>query len=61
MSKQTTKEKLIETGAALVHKQGYTNTGIQEILKTAGVPKGSFYFHFKNKEEFGVELVKYYL
>jgi len=29
-------------------------------LHAAGVPKGSFYFYFKNKEDFGLQLVEYY-
>lgn len=29
------------------------------ILKAAGVPKGSFYYYFKNKEDFGLRLIDY--
>jgi len=45
----------------LIHLNGYNNTGLQEILRMAGVPKGSFYFYFKNKEDFGLQLIDYYL
>ncbi|MFA8342501.1 MAG: TetR family transcriptional regulator C-terminal domain-containing protein [Rhodothermaceae bacterium] len=60
MAKTETKDKIIEIGAELIRKKGFNNTGIQEILNLAGVPKGSFYFYFKSKEDFGVELIKTY-
>lgn len=41
-----TKEKLIKATARLVWEKGYFGTGIQEVLKKAGVPKGSLYHHF---------------
>lgn len=50
----------MESGGALIHHKGYFATGLQEILAAAGVPKGSFYFYFKSKEEFGLALVEYY-
>lgn len=56
-----TKEKILNIGAQIVRRKGFNFTGIQEILQEAGVPKGSFYFYFKNKEEFGLELVEVYL
>ena len=39
---------------------GYHATGIKEITESIGIPKGSFYNHFTNKEEFGLEVVKMY-
>jgi TetR/AcrR family transcriptional repressor of nem operon len=60
MSKEDVRRRLMEIGAELVHLQGFNHTGIQEILRTAGVPKGSFYFYFDNKEDFGLQLVDHY-
>lgn len=39
---------------------GFNNTGIQEILESAGVPKGSFYFYFRSKDDLGLALIDYY-
>lgn len=39
---------------------GYNATGIKEITDFVDIPKGSFYNHFKNKEEFGLEVLQYY-
>ena len=58
--KMEVRERILADGADLVHRKGFNNTGIQEILKATGVPKGSFYFYFKNKEEFGLSLIDYY-
>jgi TetR/AcrR family transcriptional regulator, transcriptional repressor for nem operon len=60
MSKQTTKENLIEVGVGLIHFAGYTATGINQVLEAAKVPKGSFYHHFTTKDEFVMEVVRRY-
>jgi TetR/AcrR family transcriptional repressor of nem operon len=57
---EQTKEKILEAGARIIHRQGFNHTGIQEVLQAAGVPKGSFYFYFKNKEDFGLQVVDYF-
>lgn len=59
MSKDT-KNKIIEVGAQIMHHKGYHHTGIQEVLSAAGVPKGSFYFYFKNKEDFGLHVIEFF-
>ncbi|MEI2418253.1 TetR/AcrR family transcriptional regulator [Orrella sp. JC864] len=40
--------------------KGFRNTRIEEVLKTAGVPKGSFYHYFPSKEAFGEEVIQQY-
>lgn len=57
MNKESTRDRILQKGGDLVHAKGFNNTGIQEILDAAGVPKGSFYFYFKNKQDFGLQLV----
>lgn len=49
------------TGAEIMHLKGYNNTGIQEILDKAGIPKGSFYNFFKSKEDFGLHIIDYFV
>ncbi len=60
MTKKDTRQIILKNGAKLVHSQGFVNTGIQEILDVSAVPKGSFYFYFKSKEDFGKALVDHY-
>ena len=56
----TTRQRIIEVGADLIHQRGFNNTGLKDILKAAGVPKGSFYFYFDSKEAFGIAVVDHY-
>ena len=60
MSKQTTKEHLIEAGLKSIHTAGYTATGINQVLEVAGIPKGSFYHHFSTKDEFVMDVIRLY-
>ena len=60
MARETSKKTILREGARLVHAKGFNNTGLQEILNASGIPKGSFYFYFKNKEDFGLALADYY-
>nr|WP_279343201.1 TetR/AcrR family transcriptional regulator [Fundidesulfovibrio terrae] len=59
--KQDTKKAIIEAAAPLIYRQGFHRTGLKEILDAAGVPKGSFYFYFKSKEDFGLAVIDHYL
>jgi TetR/AcrR family transcriptional repressor of nem operon len=58
--KPDTKHKIIEAGARIIHLKGFHHTGIQEVLDAAGVPKGSFYFYFKSKEDFGLQAIDFF-
>ena len=51
---------LIRSGMELLTERGYSATGIDAILKPAGVPKGSFYYYFANKDEFVRQVIEAY-
>jgi TetR/AcrR family transcriptional regulator, transcriptional repressor for nem operon len=57
MSKEKTKDLLLEAGKKTFLEKGYNNSGIEAILQTAGVPKGSFYYYFSSKEDFGLKVL----
>ncbi|MEO1205463.1 MAG: TetR/AcrR family transcriptional regulator [Pseudomonadota bacterium] len=44
----------------LLTEQGYAGTGLDKILKTAGVPKGSFYHYFESKDAFAHAVIEAY-
>ena len=60
MARDTSKLTILREGARLVHAKGFHHTGLNEILQAAGIPKGSFYFYFRSKDDFGLELIDYY-
>ncbi|EOY8498214.1 TetR/AcrR family transcriptional regulator, partial [Providencia stuartii] len=55
-----TREHLLVTGERLCLQRGFTGMGLSELLKTAEVPKGSFYHYFRSKEAFGVAMLEHY-
>jgi len=46
---RATREALLNAGVAALTEKGFSATGIDEILKSVGVPKGSFYHFFGSK------------
>ncbi|TGL65523.1 TetR/AcrR family transcriptional regulator [Leptospira jelokensis] len=46
-----TKQKMIEVMASLLEGSGYEATGLTELGKETGTPKGSLYFHFPGGKE----------
>ena len=56
----TTRDKIIASGTQAIIGKSYNAVGLNEILATAGVPKGSFYHFFKSKEDFGVAVVEHF-
>ncbi len=59
-NKQETRTALLEVGMDIMLQKGYSNTGIQEILTTLQVPKGSFYHYFESKENYAVEIIRHF-
>jgi len=60
-STDATKRLILDRGVALFLKNGYHGTGLNDVLGAANVPKGSFYYYFASKEDFGVQAVEHYL
>ncbi|MEZ2144105.1 TetR/AcrR family transcriptional regulator [Bradyrhizobium sp. DN5] len=52
--------RLLRTGVAILTEKGFSAVGVEEILDTAEVPKGSFYHYFDSKEAFGLALIDAY-
>lgn len=56
-----TKKRLLDAGLDLLLERGYNNLGIQALLTETGIPKGSFYHHFENKEDFALQVIDRYM
>jgi len=61
VKRKINKEDIIQSGYDLFYEKGYGVTGISEITERIDIPKGSFYNHFKSKEEFGIAVLDYYM
>ena len=54
---QETKEKIFQAAKKILQKSGYEKLSIKNICEEAGVSNGSFYHHFKTKDD----LLSYYI
>ena len=51
---------ILATGQRIMAGKGFSAVGLNEILATAGVPKGSFYHYFGSKDAFGEAMLEAY-
>lgn len=50
----STRIKILNQAGQLFYKQGFNNTGMEQITKVTGLTKPSLYYHFKSKNELGL-------
>jgi TetR/AcrR family transcriptional regulator, transcriptional repressor for nem operon len=55
-----TGERLVRIGTEFLSEKGFGLTGLDEVLRAAGVPKGSFYYYFDSKIDFGLAVIDNY-
>ncbi|MEU9854629.1 TetR family transcriptional regulator C-terminal domain-containing protein [Streptomyces sp. NPDC047974] len=60
MARPSVRERLVEGAVECFHLHGFNGTGIQDIARAAGVPKGSVYNHFASKEDLAAEVLERY-
>lgn len=60
MPRPSHKDTIVQSALAVFHQFGYHASGVQVIVDHAGVPKGSFYNHFKSKDDLGLEVLDAY-
>jgi len=58
---RATKERLLEAGLRMLLQHGYNDLGIQALLQETRTPKGSFYHHFRSKEDFALQVIDRYM
>ena len=54
------KTKLLDATLSVVRAKGYTATTVDDICAAADLTKGSFFHHFKSKDDLGVAAVDYW-
>lgn len=51
-------ERVLNTADELFYRQGYSATGINQIIKEAGVARASFYQHFPSKRDLAIAYIQ---
>ncbi|GGT03429.1 TetR family transcriptional regulator C-terminal domain-containing protein [Streptomyces chromofuscus] len=60
MGRASKREEIAQAAFQQFHARGFNATGINDITRAAGVPKGSFYNHFSSKGDSALEaLIRY--
>lgn len=50
-TQHTSKTKILDAAMHVIRAKGYSATTIEDVCQAAGLTKGSFFHHFKGKEE----------
>jgi TetR/AcrR family transcriptional repressor of nem operon len=58
--RDSTRERLVRAGIEAVLERGWAASGVDAVLRSAGVPKGSFYHYFPSKDDFGYAVLAGY-
>lgn len=61
MGRPSVRQHLVDAALEVFQAQGFNGASVQDLTDAAGVPKGSFYNHFVNKEELALEAMKLYI
>jgi TetR/AcrR family transcriptional repressor of nem operon len=61
MAKPNVRDKILRAGLDQFHRVGFNGSSVEDITDLAQVPKGSFYNHFKSKEDLALEVVDQYI
>ena len=59
-SSHDNRQRVLHVARQIISHKGFSAVGLNEILTAAGIPKGSFYYYFASKEEFGVAMLQDY-
>jgi TetR/AcrR family transcriptional repressor of nem operon len=60
LARPNTRKAILEAGTRLFIERGFNGCSVQDITDSAGVPKGSFYNHFKSKETLAAQILTEY-
>ncbi len=54
------RQKILDAAIRLIRMKGYTATSVDDLCAEAGLTKGSFFHHFKDKEALGVAAAEHW-
>jgi TetR/AcrR family transcriptional repressor of nem operon len=54
---QKTRAAILQKGLQLIYERGFYNTSLDELLAAIPITKGSFYHHFRSKDDMGLAII----
>jgi TetR/AcrR family transcriptional repressor of nem operon len=60
VAQHESKTKLLDAALRVIRAKGYTATRIEDVCEAAGLTKGSFFHHFKSKEELALAAAEHW-
>ena len=61
MARPSVREDILEAALEQFHLLGFNGCSVEDITDAAEVPKGSFYNHFKGKEDLAIQVLDRYV
>ena len=59
--KQATRKRILESARRLFNAKGFAEVSIDEVMEQAGLMRGGFYRHFRDKSQLYAEAVRWFL
>lgn len=57
--KETTHQRILETAAKIIRRDGFDALGVADVMKQSGLTHGGFYAHFPNRNALLAEALDY--
>ncbi|PUA30831.1 MAG: hypothetical protein B0W54_03455 [Cellvibrio sp. 79] len=57
--KEATHQRILETAARIIRRDGFDALGVADVMKQAGLTHGGFYAHFPNRDALLAEALDY--
>ena len=61
LQKEKTHQKIVSTASKMFRKSGYSNSGVQKVMRAVGLTRGGFYAHFGSKDDLFIEAISHAL
>ena len=56
----SSRQRLLDAALHVIREQGYAGTTVDDLCAAAGVTKGSFFHHFKSKDDLALAAIAYW-
>jgi TetR/AcrR family transcriptional repressor of nem operon len=60
LAQHESKTKLLDAAVQVIRAKGYSATTVDDVCRTAGLTKGSFFHHFESKQELALEAAAHF-